>query len=193
MIERATRAQQIRRGGVVALCVLLDLVTKEWALRDLGDGSTISILPTVEFDLSFNSGFSFGTGAGSGRLIGLVVIAMVIYLSYLSAREPTTRRGLLLAVILGGAIGNLIDRIFRADDGWLTGEVVDFVDVSWFAVFNVADTFVVCGVIVLIASELFAPITVAVTDADAGTDPHADTPSEDPAESAGSTEPPTTP
>ena len=120
-------------------------------------------------------------------MIALVVIVMVIYLSFLSIREPTTRRGLLLAVILGGAVGNLIDRIFRADDGWLSGKVVDFVDVSWFAVFNVADVFVVCGVIVLIASELFAPIPMG--DVDPG---HDDRDHPDPTDPTGSAEPPTT-
>ena len=48
------------------------------------------------------------------------------------------------AVILGGALGNLIDRVARADDGPLSGQVIDFIDVSWYAVFNVADIFVVC-------------------------------------------------
>ena len=49
------------------------------------------------------------------------------------------------ASILGGALGNLVDRLFRADDGPLSGEVIDFIDVTWYAVFNVADIFVVCG------------------------------------------------
>ena len=58
------------------------------------------------------------------------------------------------AAILGGALGNLIDRVVRADDGLLSGNVVDFIDVTWYAVFNVADMFVVCGCIVLVLYEL---------------------------------------
>ncbi|MCQ3808199.1 MAG: signal peptidase II [Acidimicrobiaceae bacterium] len=49
---------------------------------------------------------------------------------------------------------NLIDRIVRRDDGFISGEVVDFIDVSWYAVFDVADMFVVCGCIVLVVYEL---------------------------------------
>ena len=55
----------------------------------------------------------------------------------------------------GGAISNLLDRIFRADDGVLSGEVVDFIDVTWYAVFNVADIFVVCGAIAFGANEIW--------------------------------------
>ena len=57
-------------------------------------------------------------------------------------------------MILGGAIGNLVDRAARADDGVLSGAVIDFIDVTWYAVFNVADIFVVCGCLAFVGHEL---------------------------------------
>ncbi len=139
---------------IVIVGIIADQVTKIWAVSALGDGRSIAILPTLEFDLHYNSGFSFGTGAGSGRLIGIVVIVMVVYLANMLRREASPRRAAILAIILSGAIGNLLDRILRADDGFLSGDVVDFIDVSWFAIFNVADIFVVGGVLLFALFEL---------------------------------------
>ncbi len=132
---------------IVVFAILTDWLTKEWALSALGDGRQIALLPTLEFDLLFNNGFSFGTGQGRGRLIGFGVILMVGYLVFQLAKATLTHRVVFFSIILGGAIGNLLDRVFRADDGFLTGSVIDFIDVSWFAVFNVADIYVVCGAI----------------------------------------------
>jgi signal peptidase II len=147
-----------RRLGYAALivvaCVSLDQATKEWALGRLSDGRTIDIVPTLEFDLAFNSGFSFSTGSGNGNIVGLLVIALSAFIAFQVWREQRLTRTWLYAVILGGAIGNLLDRIFRADDGFLSGLVVDFIDVSWYAVFNVADMFVVCGCVVFVIDEL---------------------------------------
>ncbi len=141
--------------AIIVATVVADQVTKAWALRALDDGHTIALLPTLEFDLLFNNGFSFGTGQGQGRLIGIGVIVMVGYLLVQLARATARHRVVLFSVILGGAIGNLIDRIVRAESGVLTGSVVDFIDVSWFAVFNVADIFVVCGAIAFGLWETF--------------------------------------
>lgn len=146
-----------QRAAVVASCFFLDQVTKLWALDALADEKSIQLLPTLKLDLFFNSGFSFSAGSGFGRLIGLLVIAMIVFLVSLLRNETSVRRGLLLAAILGGAVGNLADRLWRAEDGFLSGEVVDFINVSWFAVFNVADIFVVCGVVLLALFEIVDP------------------------------------
>lgn len=139
---------------IVGVCVTLDQLTKEWALSRLGDGSRIEIVPTLEFDLAFNSGFSFSTGSGIGNLVALLVIALSGFIAVRILRETRPTRTWLYAVILGGALGNLLDRVFRADDGFLSGKVVDFIDVTWYAVFNVADIFVVCGCVAFVVDEL---------------------------------------
>ncbi|MGH1489249.1 MAG: signal peptidase II [Acidimicrobiales bacterium] len=144
----------IRAAVVVVVGMLADQVTKWLAIRGLQDRGGINLLPTLELNLHYNSGFSFGTGQGAGQLIGVVVIAMSIYLINLIRKERGSRRSLILAIILSGALGNLSDRIWRADSGPLSGKVVDFIDVTWFAIFNVADIFVVGGVIVFALFEM---------------------------------------
>jgi len=139
---------------IVTVTVGLDQLTKWWAESALADGDTVGVLPTLEFDLTYNSGFSFSAGSGNGSWIGLLVAILVAFLIWQIWKSTDTGRALLLTVILGGAIGNLIDRVFRADDGPLSGEVIDFIDVSWYAVFNVADMFVVCGSIGFVIYEL---------------------------------------
>ncbi|MGI9599146.1 MAG: signal peptidase II [Acidimicrobiales bacterium] len=155
--EPASRVSVKLVAVVVVVGVVLDHLTKLWAVRTLAGRAPIEILPTLELDLHYNNGFSFGTGQGAGALIGIAVIAMSGYLIHLLRKERSPRRGLILAIILSGALGNLIDRVFRADDGPLSGDVIDFIDVSWFAIFNVADIFVVGGVGLFALFELFGP------------------------------------
>ena len=149
---RSRKGQAI--GVVVALVVVLDQLSKEWAINRLSRGRTIEILPSLELDLTYNSGFSFGTGSGHGPLVGTLVIVICGFICWRLWRETLTARAAILAAILGGALGNLVDRVLRADNGLLSGDVVDFIDVTWYAVFNVADMFVVCGCIVLVLFEL---------------------------------------
>jgi signal peptidase II len=149
---------QRRRLAYAALTVLtaigLDQASKDWALGRLTNGRTIDVLPTVEFDLAFNSGFSFSTGSGQGNLVGLLVIALCVFIAFQIWSEERPVRSFLYAAILGGALGNLLDRIFRGDDGFLSGEVIDFIDVTWYAVFNIADAFVVVGCVLFVIDEL---------------------------------------
>ncbi|MCY3850074.1 MAG: signal peptidase II [Acidimicrobiaceae bacterium] len=139
---------------VIAAALALDQLSKEWAINRLSGGRIIEILPTLELDLTYNSGFSFGTGAGHGPLVGTLVIVLCGFICWRLWIETLTARAAILAAILGGALGNLTDRVLRADNGPLSGGVVDFIDVTWYAVFNVADMFVVCGCIVLVLHEI---------------------------------------
>ncbi len=142
-------------AGIVIIGVAADQLSKSWAVSDLRAGRTISLLPTLEFDLSFNSGFSFSTGSGQGRLIAIGVVILCGFLVHRIHQETDLKRVSLLSAILAGALGNLADRVFRAENGFLSGHVVDFIDVSWFAVFNVADIFVVGGAILYAGLEYF--------------------------------------
>ena len=143
--------------AVLIVGVVVDQLTKVWAVAALENQPPVPILPTLEFDLHYNSGFSFGTGQGAGRWIALVVVGLSLYLLRLIVVETSTVRLLLFTFILSGALGNLFDRVLRAEDGFLTGDVVDFIDVSWFAIFNVADILVVGGVIAFALFELVGP------------------------------------
>lgn len=147
---------KVRVLAVTIILVALgaDQLSKVWAVDALGDGTTVTILSTVELDLVYNSGFSFSTGTGYGQLIGAVVLAISAHLARLVFRETSVRRGCLLAVILAGALGNLCDRLLRANEGFLSGEVVDFIDISWFAVFNIADICAVGGTALFAMAEI---------------------------------------
>lgn len=144
--------------GVVATVVALDQLTKAVALDRLAGGRTVELVPTVELRLAYNSGFSFGTASGSGRLIAVVVVAVSVFVAVRAWRETRTMALVLYSAVLGGALGNLLDRLFRANDGLLSGKVVDFVAVTWYAVFNVADVFVVVGAIALLWLEFRRPV-----------------------------------
>lgn len=93
-------------------------------------------------------------GARFAPLVAVVVLVIAFALGRAAMRERGVVRLVLFAVILGGALGNIVDRLLRADAGPLPGNVVDFVAITWYAVFNVADMFVVCGAILLALTEL---------------------------------------
>lgn len=169
---------RLRTVWAVALVVLvLDQITKIWAVSALDD-RIIDIFWTLRFRLYFNTGSAFSLGAGFGRWLALLVLAITIGV-IIYARQVADRRGrMLLGLIVGGAIGNLIDRVFRADDGPLSGGVVDFIDFQWWPVFNIADMAVVCGAIGLMLFSLWVPLDADAADAvDSEEDAHEEAPS----------------
>ncbi|CAD6005610.1 Lipoprotein signal peptidase [Agreia sp. COWG] len=137
---------------VVVIGVFADQLVKEWAIEALPDSPPIEILPTFSLDLVFNPGVAFGMGADLGPLVGVILIGILISLTFWLAvlvwRGNHLVDTLLLSVVLAGGVGNVIDRVSRAPDSApLTGEVVDYLAVSWFAIFNLADIFAVGGVL----------------------------------------------
>jgi signal peptidase II len=144
--------------AVVAAAVLaLDQLTKHWALAALDDGP-IDLIGSLRLQLTFNSGASFSMGSGRGGLIGLVGLVVVVFLLRSVARWPGILAPVALGMIVGGALGNLADRVFRAGAGGLLGgRVVDFIDLQWWPVFNVADMGVVLGAALLIVASLRQP------------------------------------
>lgn len=133
--------------------VLVDQLTKSWAVDRLSRQSCsvpdacIDLIGPLRFRLSFNSGAAFSSFTGGGPVLGVIAFAMAIYLIYLSVTTSDRLLGFLFPVVAGGAVGNLWDRVARADDGFLSGSVVDFIDVQFWPIFNIADIAVVCGVI----------------------------------------------
>jgi signal peptidase II len=131
--------------GIAAAVVLVDQLTKHWAQNALADASK-HLVWTLRLNLTFNSGMAFSAARGVGPIIGAVAIVVIIALA-LSARRAA-RDSKLAAVaaglVVGGAIGNLVDRLFRGD-AWLHGEVIDFIDFQWFPIFNVADAAITIG------------------------------------------------
>jgi signal peptidase II len=132
--------------GIAAVVVLLDQLTKHWAQNALSTEPARHIVWTLQLNLSFNSGMAFSTGRGIGPVIGAVAIVVIIGLA-LSVRRvagDSMLAAVAAGLVVGGAIGNLSDRLFRGD-GWLHGSVIDFIDLQWFPIFNVADAAITVG------------------------------------------------
>jgi signal peptidase II len=88
-----------------------------------------------------------------------VVIVLIVSTARVESRVARSAAGLLI----GGALGNLFDRVFRGR-GWLHGGVVDFIDVQWWPIFNVADIAVSVGAVLFALSSLFAPRQATAPD-----------------------------
>ena len=143
---------------IIVAVVIADQATKNWALNSLSDGRTIDLFWTLRFNLVFNSGMAFSQGQGLGRLIGLLAIGVAVWL-WLSLKKASTnllRVG--TAMLIGGALGNVVDRLFRGEK-WLAGSVIDFIDLQWFPVFNIADSAVTLGAAMLITSSVITSRT----------------------------------
>jgi len=141
--------------GVAAAVVVIDQLTKWWAVERLSDGR-VELIGSLQLNLvrNYGSAFSIGGGSGWGGLVSILGLGIIVGLLWF-ARSMTTRLGLVaLGLVIGGAVGNLIDRAARSDRGFMGGGVVDFVDLQWWPVFNVADAAVVIGVVILLVVTL---------------------------------------
>ena len=139
--------------GVAAGVLLIDQLSKWWAVRTL-TAQTIEVVWTLRLNLVGNTGASFSRFGGQGPLISIGAVAVVVAVLWLSPGVSTRLGSVALGMILGGALGNLIDRAFRGDAGFLHGPVIDFIDFQWWPVFNVADMGVVIGGLLLALSFL---------------------------------------
>ena len=140
--------------------VLLDQLTKLWVLGTFEPFEVVTVLPVFNLTLVFNEGaaFSFLADAGGWQrylflLISAVMsVVFVVWLTRIKAHEVWLAYG--LALLLGGAVGNLIDRI------WL-GKVIDFLQWHWsgayFPAFNLADAAITLGVIFLLWDSIKTP------------------------------------
>jgi signal peptidase II len=147
--EAPPRGRLLRVGLAVAALVLLDQLTKVWAVAALADAPVSIIGDDVRFALTRNPGGAFGRFQGMTMILAIGAIAVSI-LIVREARNATDRWKLVgYTLVLGGALGNLMDRFFRAP-GFLRGHVVDFVAVGDFPVFNVADSCITIGAVLLI-------------------------------------------
>lgn len=148
-----------RRGplvvAVVAFVIALDQATKAWAVHSLGTGPVSLIGTTVEFRLSRNTGSAFSLFQTLTPLLAVLAVAIALILVRVMRRTNDRVVIVALALVLGGALGNLADRLFRSP-GWLRGAVVDFIHLDGWPTFNVADSAITIGAVVLVAWSLFA-------------------------------------
>jgi signal peptidase II len=140
--------------------VLLDQLTKTWAVNRLSGGRQIDLVGSLRFNLAFNEGaaFSVGNGWNLGPWIAVLALVVVSTLVFTGPTVRSTFGAIAVGMVAGGAVGNLLDRAFRAGSGFLGGRVVDFIDVQWWPVFNVADSAVSVGAVALVLYSLRTPV-----------------------------------
>ena len=146
------RTSWIGIGAAVAILVL-DILTKGWAVSALSDGRDIHIFWTLHFALTHNEGMAFSTGTNIGPFIGMLAIVVIAILVATMRKQSNTMSLVATGCIVGGATGNVLDRVFRGT-GFMDGAVVDFIDLRWWPVFNVADIGIVCGALAVAYSMI---------------------------------------
>lgn len=136
-----------------AVIVLLDQVSKALALRDLADGHIVHVIWTMQFNLTYNRGMAFSRGTGIGPIIGVIGLVVVVLLLLSLRRADNALTRVATGLIIGGAVGNILDRLFRGS-GWMRGAVIDFIDFQWWPVFNVADMAIMIGAATMMVAML---------------------------------------
>ena len=143
-VEQAS-APAGRRGLVAALLITaavvlaLDQLAKAWAVRTLADGHSVEVVgELMQLRLFRNPGAAFSFATGSTWIFTVVATVASIAIVRASRRLGSALWALALGLLLGGALGNLVDRLFR-EPGFARGHVVDFIDLPRLFVFNLAD------------------------------------------------------
>jgi signal peptidase II len=132
------------------IVILLDLATKIWAVARLENQSEIKVIGEfLKFSFVRNPGAAFSFGTSVTWVFTLIAIAVSIAILLVSKSVTNRSWAIALGGLLGGALGNLIDRIFRSPDVF-QGHVVDFISVPNYPMFNIADSAVVLSAIAMV-------------------------------------------
>jgi signal peptidase II len=159
IVEPPLPARRVAVLAIVApLALALDIITKTLMVANQEGRAPIRILGgAIYLDVIRNPGAAFSMATGMTWILSLIAVAVVVVLIVIAPKLRSTGWAFGLGLVLAGALGNLLDRIFRSP-GPLRGHVVDFISVfgpygQYFAVFNVADSCICVGgaVIVLMA------------------------------------------
>lgn len=155
--EEAAAPQRTGRGrriavlfAVAAFAYALDLISKMIVVAKLEHHAPIQVIgDLLELHAIRNPGAAFGFGAAFTIIFTLIAAAVIVVIIRLARKLYSFPWAIALGLLLGGALGNLTDRIFR-EPGIFQGEVVDFIAPKGFAVFNLADSAIVCGGILIV-------------------------------------------
>ena len=133
----------------------MDQATKVWALNNLQIGTSQPVIgELLSWRLAFNDAAAFSLGLGATWILTIISLVASLSLLILSPRAKSSVWVVIAGLVMGGAIGNLIDRLFR-EPAFFNGHVVDFIQIPFnFPIFNLADTFLVVGVSLAILRTL---------------------------------------
>jgi signal peptidase II len=149
-------------GGLLAVAALVlaaDILTKQLAVAKLTGHAPVRLLGGLLYlDLTRNSGAAFSLGTHLTFVFPLVTLAVAAWIGWMAARLRSVPWAVALGLVLGGALGNLVDRVFRAP-GFLVGHVIDYASLfgpygQHWPIFNLADAALSCGVVLAVLLEL---------------------------------------
>jgi signal peptidase II len=135
---------------VAALVWATDFVSKNWAINSLSDGQPRRILGDfLKLTFTRNSGAAFSFAPGGTVLLAAFAILVILAIGYWAPRITSRRWGVVLGLVLGGTLGNLSDRILRANigTGVMKGQVIDWIQLPHWPVFNLADSSIVIAAV----------------------------------------------
>jgi signal peptidase II len=139
---------------------LIDFATKSWALANLDSRNPVKIIGSfLQLTLIKNSGAAFSFGEGATVLFSVFACLVVMAIGYFAPKLTSKGWSVVLGLALGGIIGNLSDRIFR-EPGFLTGHVIDWIELPKWPVFNIADSAIVvaASIAVVLSIRNISPI-----------------------------------
>jgi signal peptidase II len=130
--------------ATASLVVAVDQVTKQLAATNIARGDQVGVIPGLDLTSTRNTGVAFGALAGGGLVVAILIGAsLALLVAYFVANRDRPWLWLPVGMLLGGALGNLADRARE-------GAVIDFIDPIAWPAFNVADSCIVVGVLVLL-------------------------------------------
>jgi signal peptidase II len=138
--------------GLALAVTAFDQLTKFAVVRTLAEGESRHVIDDfLRISHLRNSGAAFGMLRGFSGLLALAALVGVVAFLAIVVREPGRTSGVAAALVAGGALGNLVDRIARG--GPVNGSVVDFIDFRFWPAFNVADSAISIGALLLVWSS----------------------------------------
>ena len=139
---------------VAALTWGLDLASKIWAVNNLSARNPVELLGSFfQLTLVRNSGAAFSFAAGATIIFTIISLAAVVVIIYYSSKITSLGWATALGLVLGGVLGNLTDRFFRSP-GFLKGEVIDWLELTHWPVFNLADSAIVVAAFLAIVLSI---------------------------------------
>lgn len=157
--ERSLAAGPLQWLGLIAVAVaaiLADQLTKHLVASQLSFGEVLHVMGPFSIRHVQNTGIAFGLFAGATSLVvvltAVAVVWMLVYFARSGARHPVLP--VALGLTIGGSVSNLVDRI-------RLGHVTDFLSIRWWPAFNLADSFIVIGVVMLLGTLVLADRTAS--------------------------------
>ena len=147
--------------SVAWLIWILDLATKAWAVSQLANREPVKILGSF-FQLTFvrNPGAAFSFASNATLFLSLFGIIVALGVIYFAPKITSKGWSVVLGLVMGGVLGNLMDRIFR-EPSFLRGHVIDWMQLPYWPIFNIADTAIVvaAGLAMILTARNISPIS----------------------------------